>query len=55
VRERAKGCLHLADLVADPRNEFILDDDENDDVEVIPEYWYARWLTPEECQAVIWH
>jgi hypothetical protein len=53
VRGRGNAKLYLADLIADPTNEFILDEEEADP-EDVPSYWWCRLLMPEESATVTW-
>jgi len=54
MRERANAKLTLADLFADPTNEFILDDEWLDNEADPPEMWWCRILTPDEKKAITW-
>jgi hypothetical protein len=49
----AESRLTLAELFADLEHPdpFLLDDDENEDVEVIPSYWFLREMSAEEWRA----
>jgi hypothetical protein len=54
MNERADGKLTLADLIADPKNPFILDDPWLDPEADPPPCWWYRILTPDELKAVTW-
>jgi hypothetical protein len=54
MKERADAELTLADLIADPKNPFILDDPWLDSEADPPECWWYRVMSEQEKQAITW-